>query len=150
MRRLSSSATLALKIFFPTFWIVFFGLFTVAVLLSGMGKAPLLGSIYFKVGALIFYLLGVTLLYLTVMQLKRVEIDDEFVYVTNYFKNYRYPYQDIEKITEQDYLLFKTARLTLVNRGSLGRRITFLQSKQKFEDFVKSYPKLASKLEPSS
>ena len=146
MRRISSSATLGLKIFLPTFWIVLFGTLTLAILLSGIGKSTLFGSWIFKGGAFLFFLTGVALLYFTVMQLKRVELDSENLYVTNYFKSYRYSYENIEKITQNDFGLFRTGQVHLKKAGSFGKRFVFLQSKQKFEDFVKAYPPLADKL----
>lgn len=142
MRRISSSATLGLKLFFPTFWIVFFGAMTVAFLIAGSSKAPILGSSWFKLGVVGFFLIGILFLYVTVFRLKRVELDHEFVYVTNFFKSYRYPFHQIEKLTVSDYTLFKTGHFYLKTAGSFGKRVTFLQSKQKFEDFVKSSPEL--------
>ncbi len=147
IRRISSSATLGLKLFLPTFWIVFFGSMTIAILVSGLGKSPLFGSQLFKAGAALFFIVGVGFLYLTVYQLKRVELDDEYIYVSNYFKSLRYPYSNVEKIVQSDFALFKLGHIHLLDRGSFGKKITFLQSKQKFEDFVMSHPTLAGKLE---
>lgn len=146
MRRISSSATLGLKIFFPTFWIVFFGSFTIAVLISGIGKSSLIGSWMFKGGVFLFFMLGVAILYFTVLQLKRVEIDHEFVYVTNFFKTFRYPFHNVEKIVENNYVLFYSGAIHLKEGGHFGKKLVFIQSRQKFEDFVKSFPDLASKL----
>ena len=148
MRRISSSATLGLKLFLPTFWIVFFGSFTIAVLISGLGKAPLFGSIGFKLGTLAFFVLGVVLQYFSIMQLMRVELDHEYLYVTNYFKTYRYTFDSIQKISQQDLGVFRLGRIYLNTAGKFGKRILFLQSRQKFEDFLQSHPVLAPKLLP--
>ncbi len=128
------------------FWIVFFGAFTIAVLSSGIGKSPLFGNWTFKLGVLLFFLIGVTLQYFTIFQLKRVELDQDYVYVTNYFKSYRYNFESVEKITQQDFGIFKIGRIHLKSAGSFGSKITFMQSRQKFEDFVQSHPALAEKL----
>jgi hypothetical protein len=150
MRRLSSSVTLFLKIFFPTFWLVFFGAFTIAVLASGFGKSPLFGLSLFKVGVLIFYLIGATVLYFTLMRLKRVEKDHEFLYVTNYIKTLRYPLQDIDYISETNLILLHLGHIALKSPGLFGKRITFVQSRQKFEDYVKADPVLGQKLRQST
>ena len=147
MRRISSSATLILKIFIPTFWIVFFGAFTTGLLLVTKDNDPMLGGWKIKAAILLFYIAGIAILYFTVMTLKRVELDNDFVYVTNFFKTYRYPHHNIKKIKEWDYSLFRVARIYFQQPGNFGRSIVFLESKQKFEDFVKSFPKLSSKLE---
>ena len=146
MRRISSSATLGLKLFFPTFWVVFFGAFTIAVLSSAVGKSPLFSNWIFKVGLLGFFLLGALILYFTVFRLKRVEIDDPYVYVTNYFKSYRYPFHNIDQIREHNFVFFHLAVIKLKESGTFGKRIFFVQSRQKFEDFLKSYADLAAKL----
>ena len=146
LRRISSSATLGLKLFIPVFWTVFFGAFTIAVLISGVGKSPLFGNPMFKLGVVLFFLIGVAIQYFTVMQLKRVELDADHVYVTNYFKSYRYHYDGIDKVSQQDFGIFKIGYIHLKSAGSLGSKITFLQSRQKFEDFVQAHPALAEKL----
>lgn len=143
MRRISSSATLFLKIFLPTFWLVFFGALTVAILISGDGKDPLLGNWIFKGGVLAFFILGALILYFTLMQLKRVEFDREYLYVTNYFKTVRYPLEDIEFVSETNLIAFHLGHVRLKASGVFGRKIHFLQSRQKFEDFVKADPTMA-------
>ena len=125
---------------------VFFGALTLAVLFSGSGKTPLFGNWMFKGGALLFFLGGVAFLYFTLLQLKRVEIDHDHVYVTNFFKSYRYPFANVRQIVERNFILFHIATIELYQPGSFGRKIHFMESRQKFDDFVKSYPELADKL----
>jgi len=146
MRRISSSATLFLKIFLPTSWLVFFGALTFAVLISGDGKDPILGNWTFKGGILSFFILGALILYFTLMQLKRVEFDREHLYVTNYFKTVRYRLQDVEFISEINLIAFHLGHIRLKASGVFGRKINFLQSRQKFEDFIKADPTMAAYL----
>lgn len=146
MKRISSSGSLFLKIFLPTFWLVFFGTFTFAVLISGRSNAALLGSWVFKVGVLGFFVAGALILYFTLMQLKRVEFDHQCLYVTNYFKTVRYPLDDIDFISETNLGLVYLGHINLKAAGTFGRKLTFLQSRQKFEDFVKADPGMASYL----
>lgn len=138
MRRISSSATLFLKVFLPTFWLVFFGAFTVAALISGSSKTPLFGNWIFKAGVLGFFAAGALILYFTLMQLKRVEFDQHYLYVTNYFRTVRYLINDIDCITETNLALVHLGHIYLKAPGIFGRKITFLQSRQKFEDYVKA------------
>lgn len=146
MRRISSSASLFLKIFVPTFWLVFFGAFLVAILISGDDRDPLLGNWIFKAGVTGFYLTGGLILYFTLMQLKRVEFDREYLYVTNYFKTVRYLIEDIDWISETNLFIVHLGHVRLKAKGIFGKKITFLQSRQKFEDFVKADPVMASLL----
>jgi len=150
MRRISSSASLFLKIFLPTFWLAFFGVFTFAVLISGTSNAPLFGSWVFKAGVLGFFVTGALILYFTLMQLKRVEFDHQHLYVTNYFKTVRYPLDDIDFIGETNLIVVHLGHIYLKAPGIFGRRMTFLQSRQKFEDFIKADPGMASYLKSDS
>lgn len=146
MRRISSSASLFLKIFLPTFWLVFFGALTAGILISGDDKDPLFGNWMFKAGVIGFFLVGALVLYFTLMQLKRVEFDREYIYVTNYFKTVRYKLEDIDHLSETNLAILHLGHIWLKAKGIFGRKITFLQSRQKFDDFIKADPAMASLL----
>lgn len=143
MQRISSNITLFLRIFVPTFWIVFFGIFTLAVLLSNVKQFPLFSFAYFKIGVALFFLIGLMLLYFTFMKLKRVELDNQFVYASNYFKTYRYPYHNVEKITERDLGLFYLVKIYLKEPGKFGSRITFIMDGAMLNDFFDKNPATA-------
>ncbi len=143
MQRISSNTTLFLKIFIPTFWIVFFGIFTLAVVLSNVKQFPLFNFIYFKVGLAAFFLGGLAFLYFTFIQLKRVELDREFVYASNYFKTYRYPYQNVEKIVERDIWLFYLVKIYLKTPGKFGQRLTFILDGAMLKDYLDKNPEVA-------
>lgn len=143
MQRISSNATLILKIFLPTFWIVFFGVCTVAVSLLDTPYFGSVPAIWMKSGLAAFFLAGTALLYFTLMKLKRVELDDLYVYASNYFKTYRYPYHNVEKITERDLGLFHLVSVYLKAPGNFGKKITFLLDEQMFRDFLEKNPETA-------
>jgi hypothetical protein len=146
MQRISSNSTLFLKIFFPTFWVVFFGIFTIAVL---MAKAPHFGGIpavTFKMGLALFFAAGLAVLYFTLLKLMRVELDELYVYASNYFKTYRYPYSNVEKITERNFGLFHLVRIHLKTPGKFGTKITFLLDETMLKDFLEKHPDVAGKM----
>ncbi len=143
MHRISSNATLFLKIFIPTFWMVFFGAFTIAIWTVEVPYFGPIPAIWMKLGLTAFLLLGVTLFYLTLLQLKRVELDELYVYASNYYKTYRYPYHNIEKITERDMALFHIVRIHLKVPGNFGKKLTFLLDEAMFQDFLNKYPDVA-------
>ena len=146
MQQISSSWTVILKYFLPAVWITFFATFTMGAFFS---EEPQLGGIpimQFRIGALAFLCVGIAFLYWAVMGLKRVELDDKFVYVTNYRKNYRYPYHNIEKIEEKDWGIFKTIHIHLKVAGHFGKKITFIASKSKMHKFFKAHPQLTELL----
>jgi hypothetical protein len=81
------------------------------------------------------------------MRIKRVEMDEHFFYVTNYFKNVRYPFHQIEKIVEKDYLVFRTVHIYLKETGSFGKKITFVASRDRFNLFLKEHPEVVKELQ---
>ena len=137
-RRISSSLTLFFRIFVPVFWVVFFGAFTIGLLVTPQLPA-VLDNLFFRVGLVVFYLTGLALLYFTVLRLKRVEIDPDFVYVTNYLKTYRYPFHNIESIRETNLLLFHVATIRFREKGSFGKKIHFLESRFKFKGALEEF-----------
>jgi len=144
-QRISSNATLALAIFFPVFWTVFFGSVTVALFLydTRSGNLPVETA---KWVMLAIFLSGVLVLYFTIFQLKRVELDEQFVYVTNYFKTYRYPYSSVEKLEVSEFLFLAVGVIRLRQAGRFGRRITFVMAKVLFDDYIQRHPEVAWKL----
>ena len=143
MQRISSNATLFLKIFIPTLWIVFFGLFSVAIWLVDVPYFGPLPAMWLKLGLTLFLVLGIGFFYLTLLQLKRVELDELYVYASNYFNTYRYPYHNVEKITERDLALFHIVRIHLKTPGKFGKKMTFLLDETMFKDFLEQHPETA-------
>ena len=146
----SSSLTLLFKYGFPTAWLVFFGAMTAAMWLTddinAIGNLPV--GMFLIIFTLCFF--GIALLiYWSVMRIKRVEMDEHFFYVTNYFKNVRYPYHQIERIVEKDYLLFKVIHIILKNPATFGKKITFISSRDRFDLFLKEHPQVIEQLNHS-
>lgn len=125
MERVSSNLTLFYKVFVPVFWIVFFGSFTAAVLLSPEDSEGQVMDWKMGAGIGFFFLSGAALLFFTLMQLKRVEMGEGYIYVTNYFQNYRYPYHNIERIETSTFLFFSVASIYLKVPGRFGKKILF-------------------------
>ena len=141
-RQLSTSWTLALRIFLPTLWIAFFGTFFLSVLFtdkSTIGDFPV-GSL--RLGLGIFIAIFLFVFWKTVFQIKRVDADKDFVYITNYFKNVRYPHSDVEKIELSKGIIFNYATLFLRGRGTFGDRVVFLVSRKRLELFLIENPEL--------
>lgn len=136
MHRISSNLTLFYKLFFPTFYASFLGAVTIAALT--LGGVPMLTRILLAA----FYVGSLTLLAFTVLRLKRVEIDDQFVHVTNYFRHFRYPYHNIEKIVEKDYRVFRTATIYFHQPGFFGKTATFVPSGSLYNLFWNEHPEL--------
>ena len=143
MQRISTSATLMLKFFIPTFWMAFFGIFTLTILFINKDVYGRISIHTLQLVVLGLFLLGCLLWWRTVMGLKRMEVDEDFLYVTNYFKTFRYPYDSIEQMHLKDYKFFKTLRVELKEAGSFGKKMNCVISEKLFTDFMGEHPKVA-------
>ncbi len=147
MKHVSSSATLFLKYAFPVVCAVFFGSMTLAFWftdnVNAVADVPILTFRLILTGTFLTLML---LLYFTVMKIKRVEMDSHFMYVTNYFKNVRYPYHQIESIEKRNYFIFKTIRVHLKQAASFGKTITFVSSRNRLTNFLKEHPEVSQQL----
>lgn len=123
-----------------------FGAVTLTILLTDYSYVGNIPRGTFQIMAVLFYLSGLALFYFTLLDLKRVEMDPDFVYVTNYFKTVRYPYHNIERVEISKFLFFSTASLYLREPGTFGRRILFIPSLFRLRDFLESHPHLQREL----
>lgn len=144
MINISTNATLLLKFAIPICWLIFFGSFTIAawVVPSTDSAGPDMSA---KIGLTLFFLAGAAFLYWGLMRLKRVEMDADFVYATNYFKTYRYPWHNIAKIDEKDYLLFRTLHIYFDTPGNFGKKIYCVISQKRLNEFLAAHPGVLSR-----
>ena len=142
MQHVSTSWTLILKIVIPTLWLAFFSAFALALTFSELDHFAGYPISYFRAGYAIFFLCGFLMLYWLVLRLKRVELDEDFVYATNFLKNYRYPYQNVRKIEIRNYGLFRTIRIHLIEAGKFGKRFAFIANRGRFYSFFRQHPQL--------
>lgn len=139
MVRLSSNATLFFRLFFPTAWIVFFGLFTLAIWTTRENLGAL-NHLYFKGGTTLFFLSGLVFFYFTLFRLRRIESDGKNLFVTNYFRTFRYPLTEVDSYSEFNYFFFATGHFHLKNKGSFGKTLLFIVSKKNMQEFRVQYP----------
>lgn len=126
MNRLSSNTTLMWKFFIPTFYISFVGLFLMAVLFLESDEIALFYTWWSKVLALAVYLFFIFLMWRTVFRLKRVEEEGDYIYVSDYFKTYKYQKADIETVKSSNYGLMNLITITMKSNTSLGKKIRFI------------------------
>lgn len=142
MERVSTNLTLFYKFFVPVFWLVFFGSVTIASLAYSFSYIGNMPARTFRIFLVLIFLSGTATLWLTLMRLKRVELSEDFVYVTNYFKSFRYPYHNVEGIRIHRFFFIQVATLTLREPGTFGRHMIFIPSSQRFKAFFNQYPDL--------
>ncbi|MEM1215850.1 MAG: hypothetical protein AAGJ82_09210 [Bacteroidota bacterium] len=142
MQRISTNLTLFFKFFVPVFWLVFFGAFTLAIFTFGQDLTPLFQDFWFRIGVVIFYASGALLFYFVLFPLKRLEGNADYVYVTNYFKTYRYPWSSVVSVEEGKFLAFTVGKLVLKEPGLFGQSMPFIGSNRYYEAFWETYPDL--------
>lgn len=142
MQRLSSNLTLFFKLFVPTGWVSFFGLFLLVIFIVDTTDKPLLASQYFRIGFVAFFIIFLAIIYFTIFQLKRVETEGGFIFVTDYFKTIKFPMENIARISTLNLILFKVVWFHLNQKGIFGKRIPFIAKKSNFNTFELSNPSL--------
>lgn len=136
MQRVSSNLTLFFKIFIPVFWSVFFGAMLIAFFVNK--TEFFFNTANFRIGAIVFYLSGLIMYYFMLFRLKRVELDDEFAYVSNYFKTFRYPWRNIIEIQETSFIIFTICTMKLKEGGYFGEKIVFIASRNHYKKYMES------------
>lgn len=140
MVQLSSGATLLLRLFLPTVWTVFFGSFMV---MGWFWEDSFIGP--FSVSAYrwattLFVAAGLLAIRLTLWRLHRVDADQEYLYISNYFRTYRYTLSSVQAISSYPAGLFTLARIVLPAKGKLGRVIWFLPAGRRLNAFLEDHP----------
>ena len=139
IERVSSNLTLFLKLVLPVAWAVFFGSFALAFFISDPADTPLLYNPWFKWSYLFGYITILGILYFSVGRLQRVEFGPDGVYVTNYFKTFRYQYTDIARIKENDFGLGLLVTIVLREKGYFGKSVRFLAARKNYQDYLEEH-----------
>src|SRR5438552_17309498 len=126
-RTLSSAQTFLMKFLFPTIWISGFGLGTLALFLGALhgsdNSPPPEGMKWVFQAA---WIAGTIFIYWGCVRLKRVRIEDSAIYVSNYLKEIRIPFDAVADVTENRWLNIHPVTIHLRSATEFGDRITFM------------------------
>ena len=137
----SSNITLFFAVFIPTLWIAFFSIIALAFTLSDVIRFPGFSPTAIKVAFWVFLLLGILFFRFTLMKLKRVEMDSDYLYASNYFKTLRYTYDSVEKVKPIDLGVLTLMKVVLWKKGKWGKNIFFVASRPRLLSAIQQYPK---------
>ncbi len=127
---LSSQWTLFWRVFMPVFGTVFLGGFALLLCLTPADEVYLSYSIWWPRGiALGLWFLWLWYVKTSLWPLKRLDADDAYVYVTNYWTTVRYPWADVSHVVVGR----RRATLYLKGKGRFGRHIHFLPGTHCYE-----------------
>jgi hypothetical protein len=140
MQRVSSQFTIILRVVLPTIWIT--SIISLVVLLSWavQGKASIWSHPSLWIAILVILGCGFAFIKFLLWKFYRIDLDSRSVYVSNYFKTFKYPHTDIESIKGTKFYPGHIFRITLKSKGSFGKQIYFLASRELWLDYLKEHP----------
>lgn len=118
---LSSGQTLLMKLVLPVLWIAGFAAATVLLFTADGPAPPPLKWLVLGVavaGGLSWYSWGV--------RLKRVAIDDEWLYASNYAREVRIALRDIDQVSENRWVNIRPVTVSFRRDTGFGHRIIFM------------------------
>jgi len=135
MQQISSSATMFYRLFIPTFLIVFFIIGNMALWMSEVETQTNLVTLrlFFALG----FVLILLVLYRTSYRIMRIDCDEDYFYVSNYFRTAKYSYNQIARVEEGKFLLFNIARIYLNGKGAFGSIIRFKPNSIRYNTYFK-------------
>lgn len=139
MQRVSSQLTIVLRIALPTAWLTLILSITILLGWTVRGTARLFAHPFIWISLLIILGSGFAFIKLVLWRLYRVDMDDRFLYLSNYFKTYKYELTDIESITDSKVLPGRVFCIHLKSKGSFGKNIYFLASQALWKDYVETH-----------
>jgi hypothetical protein len=126
--QLSSARTFVTKFVLPTVWLAGFAVATILLFriraFVGPDGSPLPPEMkwLFLGGTL----LGGWFLYWYGVRLKRVEIDEQWLYVSNFLREIRIPLVDIEEVTENRWVSMRPITVEFRRETEFGSSIIFM------------------------
>lgn len=133
MRLISSSLTLVLGIFIPVFWVVFFGSLCLFSWLTDDQDLPLRNPFAFRIQLSVVFVLGCVIVLTYLIRLKRVEIDEEYFYITNYFKTVKIPIRQCVHISTKKFLGRFWVTLQFDLKSTFGNRVKLICNQQSLD-----------------
>ena len=142
MERVSSQLTILIRIALPTIWMTTILSLVILLGISVRGTAQVFSNPIVWLGLLFILGTGIAFIYLVLWRFYRVDMDDRFIYVSDYFRTYKYPFSDIANIRESKLLPGRVFIITFKSKGTFGKQISFLASQKLWNDFLAEHPDL--------
>ncbi len=128
---LSSNKTLFWRIFIPIFGTVFFvGMNTALLLISEENLYLSFPALWARLTAISLLLGWLYMIKNTLWRLKRVDTNETYLFVTNYWETVRYPWTDVLEVAETQRMGRRFVHFKLVAPGRFGQVISMLAGSQ--------------------
>ena len=120
-----------MKFVFPGIWIPLFGFGVLMMFLNGVsGPNPPSKWIF-----LFAWIMGAAFTYWSCAPLKEVSVDDNFLYVSNYLKEFAIPLSEICDVTENVWINIHPVTIHLKSPSEFGNKIVFMPKRRMFALF---------------
>jgi hypothetical protein len=129
-RTISSQMTFLMKFIFPILWISGFGCGTMASCLGGFhsGQNPPPPKWLF----LAVWLVGSAFIWWACMRLKKVRVGSDAIYVSNFLKEIRVPFDEIFDVTENRWINIHPVTIHFRSTTIFGNKIVFMPTRRLF------------------
>ena len=125
MTRLSARQTFYCKVILPVFWLGLFAAMTTVMFVAPERLRPPPPT-WMKWQLAAFTLLGAAAFGRFLLPLKRVRMDDEALWVSNYLREVRVPLADVRDVTASAWVSGRPVTVHLWRDCAFGARIVFL------------------------
>jgi len=126
MKRISSASTLIWVLFFPVTWFVLFFSFGLGISLTNGEEFSFMDANLFRmIYWLVFCIFG-GIIYFSVLKLRRVEVDQDYIYVTNYFKTMKLSKAQVKNLSSKTLPFRLLVKMELHHKSYFGTKIYFI------------------------
>ncbi len=125
-RTISSQQTFGMKFVFPTGWIGAFGIGTCVLWFGNLNGPKGPPPVPMKWAFLAVWLIGSTFIIWFSRRIKRVQVDDNAIYVSNYWSEVRIPLTEISHFTQSYMSRPPTITIHLRGKTPVGERVVFI------------------------
>lgn len=146
MQRVSSQLTLIIRIVIPTVWITLIASIVILLGWTVSGKAGLLANPIIWIALLVILGTGFFFIRFILLRLFRIDMDDLHLYISNYFRTFKYSIDDIQSITTSKIFPGRVFCIHLKSKGTFGQHIYFLASQDLWKDYIASHPDVSAKM----
>ena len=140
MDRVSSQGTIFLRIALPTIWLATILSLVVLLAWAVRGKAQIFTNPIIWLVFLIILLTGFAFIHFVLWRVYRVDMDAQHVYVSNYFRTFKYRFSDVLEIRDSSVLPGRIFVIEFKSKGTFGKQVAFLASQRLWKDFLIENP----------
>ena len=147
MERVSSQGTIFLRIALPTIWLTTILSLVILLGFAVRGRAQIFTNPVIWLALLLIFGTAYAFIHFILWKLYRVDMDHRFVYISNYFRTFKYPYEDILRIRNSKWFPDRVFIIEFKARTTFGKEVAFLASQRLWKDFLLEHPDMYAKLD---